>query len=398
MTSLFTARRRAEEFAALVDGSDPQASGAPSAELAQLAGVVSALRVYRTVDPRPEFAADLRARLIAEAETVLTPAAAGLQLPVRPRGPRERKLVAAASAVVLLGGTATMAAAAQSALPGEALYPIKRGIERAEAELNVSPAGKGHDLLTQASGRLAEVEGLLGSTSPASAPAVPATLEDFTIQADEGARLLFESFEETRDPAKVLAVREFAAEGIAMLESLAESLPPEARDELTAAALLLMELDERATALCGTCDAGLPDLEVPGIFLAAAEVDRVLTTVAATDLNNDHPVVVPRATTENAADKRDGEKRTKRSRQQPVSADTGKRPQSTDDPTSRPVIQSPEDSPGPSLPDLEGALTEERKVDAAEEGSKLVGSITDGLSGTVETILPDPQPDTDLVD
>ena len=56
--------------------------------------------------------------------------------PVRTRGKRERRLVAVASAAVLLGGTAGMATAAQNALPGEALYPIKRGIEKAEAGLS----------------------------------------------------------------------------------------------------------------------------------------------------------------------------------------------------------------------------------------------------------------------
>ena len=40
-----------------------------------------------------------------------------------------------------------MAAAAQSALPGEALYPVKRGIEKAEAGLSLGSAGRGRDLL-----------------------------------------------------------------------------------------------------------------------------------------------------------------------------------------------------------------------------------------------------------
>ena len=111
---------------------------------------------------------------------MLVPSSAPLTLPVRQRGPRERRLVAAASVVVLFGGTASMAAAAQQALPGEALYPIKRGLEQAEAGLSVSTAGKGQDLLRQANDRLGEVEDLLATGSLTAAPQVPGTLEDFT--------------------------------------------------------------------------------------------------------------------------------------------------------------------------------------------------------------------------
>ena len=55
-----------------------------------------------------------------------------------------------------------MATAAQNAMPGEALYPIKRGIEKAEAGLSLGSAARGRDLLHQATGRLGEAEGLVG--------------------------------------------------------------------------------------------------------------------------------------------------------------------------------------------------------------------------------------------
>lgn len=294
MTSLFTARRRAEEFAAAVDG-DARSVGAHRSEVAELVGVVTALRSHQETAPRPEFVGDLRARLMIEAETVLSADNASLRLPVRPPGARERRLVAAASAVVLLGGTAGMAAAAQNALPGEALYPIKRGIERAEAGLSLSPAGKGTDLLHQASDRLDEVQRLIAEESPQAAPEVPDTLDDFVSQAGEGADLLLISFEETRDPSAVLEVRSFAAEGITVLESLASELPAEAQDELTEAAHLLRDIDARAAALCSTCASGLPELEIPDLILARNEVDRVLDTVSSAGaLDNSHPVVVQR--------------------------------------------------------------------------------------------------------
>ena len=364
MTSLFTARRRAEDFATAVD-SDARSTGTHHDEFAELVGVVSALRTHQHAAPRAEFAADLRARLMIEAATVLTPENVNLLLPVRTRGARERRLVAVASAAVLIGGTATMAAAAQNALPGEALYPIKRGIERAEAELSISPAGKGHDLLGQASDRLAEVEGLLASDSVRSTPQIPQTLNEFSAQATEGAGLLLESFRETRDPSSVVEVRTFAADGIALLEQIAGSVPPEAQDELAAAAITLGDIDQEAAALCSTCAPDLPELQVPGMFLARAEIDRAMQLVSSRELDNSHPVVVSRVAVPSSGDT-------------PDEGDAGT-PDATvpaPDPDEPTQVPSPDDwtpplLPTPDLPDEDGE------------------AVKDGLSGVVETLLPD---------
>lgn len=365
MTSLlFTARRRAEDFANAV-ASDANDTGAHHAEFAELIGVVSALRSQQQPAPRAEFAADLRSRLMVEAATALTPGNVNLLLPVRARGTRERRLVAVASAAVLIGGTATMAAAAQNALPGEALYPIKRGIERAEAELNISPAGEGRDLLDQASDRLTEVNGLLSSDSVRSAPQIPATLNEFSLQANEGADLLLESFRETRDPSTVIEVRTFAADGIALLEQMAGSVPPEAQDELAAAAITLGDIDQTAADLCGTCAPDLPELQVPTMFLVSAEIDRAMALLESRELDNSHPVVVRQDLVPSSGD---------------TIADGGA---DTPDAT---VPDADEPAPVPS-PDGWTALPLPTP-DLPDEDS---GTVKDGLSGVVETILPDPE-------
>ena len=208
MTTLFRSSRRAEEFARRVE---ERAVGTATGRVVddaateRLVGLAQLLRERGAADaaavPRDAFAADLRERLMAEAATVLTPGAAGLALPARTRGKRERRLVAIASAAVLLGGTAGMATAAQSALPGEALYPIKRGIEKAEVRLSMSPTGQGRDLLHQATDRLGEAQGLIEADSPTGTPQVPHTLRSFTSQAEEGSDLLMSSYEDSRDPA-----------------------------------------------------------------------------------------------------------------------------------------------------------------------------------------------------
>lgn len=380
MTALFSARRRADEFAAAVEGR----SRAVSEELRPLVSVATALREESTAAtaPRPEFAAELRALLMAEAERSLSPAAP-LVLPPRQHGPRERRLAVAASVAVLLGGSAGMAAAAQSALPGEALYPIKRGIERAEAGLSVSTAGRGEDLLRQADGRLTEVEGLIAGT-PTAAPQVPSTIDDFIGQAQEGAELMLASFEETSDPATVVAVREFAASSIAMLQEIARTAPPEAQDELAAAAMALKDIDARAAELCPSCGDDLPDLQVPGVFLAAAEVDRAFALVAEQRmLDNSHPVVADKRLVKRVTDALP--------ELRPEAEDDGTQQEGTtsgDEPAPGPV---PEEGPTSDtlieLPDDTDLTQSDKTVrKSVEDGTE---AITEGLTGVVETLLPD---------
>ena len=374
MTSLFTARKRAEEFAVAVDGH--QMSPTPSPEIAELLGVVSALTTQRQALPRADFAADLRSRLVAEARTVLTPETASLRLPVRPRGTRERRLVAAASAVVLVAGTASMATAAQTALPGEALYPIKRGIERAETGLTMSPAARGRDLLSQAGDRLTEAQGLLSADSSTSASQVPHTLQDFTDQARQGSDMLLRSFQENHDPANVARVRTFAARSMGVLEGMAADAPPEAREDLSNAAVALRGIDRQAAVLCVSCAPDLPALKVPGILLVQARVDRALRNAGVAALDNSHPVVVNGPVGQTDAAK-SGAGQTLPGKQAPSPGAT--------------AAPSPDDlHPGllpVPLPDVGngGGKSQEGKG-----GKGPVKDLTDGLGGAVTTILPDP--------
>ncbi len=376
MTSLFSVRKRAEEFAAVVDGS---ADPGTHPDLAELAGVVTALREHDQPVPRAEFAADLRERLMAEAAEVLTPSNAGLVLPARTRGRRERRLAAAAAALVFVGGTAGMAAAAQHALPGDALYPIKRGIEHAQAGLSTSPAGKGRDLLHQANDRLTEVAGLLAADPSTAAPEIPQTIDDFTAQAQEGAQLMMTSFGDTRDPASIVAVREFAAHGLTTLQDVARNAPADSQDELAAAAVALSEIDQQAQDLCASCASDLPDLDVPPMFLATAEVDRALRDPALAQLDNSHPVIVDKRAVQQPAHASDS------------SGSAPKSPAAVPGAPSAPTATSAP-TPGLQLPALPGSNDQTKKgsTDVGKTVDSTVNGITDGLGGVVETLLPDP--------
>ncbi|HET6653649.1 MAG TPA: DUF5667 domain-containing protein [Nocardioides sp.] len=406
MTALFSAQRRAEEFDAAVSAPHRAPHREVREELRPLVDLVGTLRSQAADDPqavpRAEFAADLRSRLMAEAAEVMTPDSV-LVLPTRPRGRRERRLVAAASAVVLLGGSAGMAAAAQNALPGDALYPVKRGIERVEAGVSISPAGKGRDLLRQANGRLSEVDALLSDDSVAATTRVPKAVQDFTAQAEQGSGLLLDAYQETRDPDTVRSVREFTAEGIGSLQDLAATAPPETQEELTDAALALRDIDRRAAALCSTCASDLPVVEVPGALLVATEADRALTSVDPARLDNSHPFLVPKSMLP-----KDGKAGGPRSggTDGPGSVLGGATGGATDGLTDGLTGTDPGDgggtSPGGSSPlPSPQDVTEsgKKKLEDTTAGLRdtvdgTVGSITDGLSGVVATLLPDPQPST----
>ncbi len=386
MTSVFQARRRAEDFASAVDH-DAERDAHRGEEFTTMLRVVEALREHQPVEPRADFASDLRSRLMLEAEASLRPTTANLVLPARTRGRRERRLVAAASAFVLIGGTTTMAAAAQGSLPGEALYPIKRGIEQAEAGLSLSSAGKGKDLLNQASDRLVEVRGLVeaDTSNPAQgAPRVPETLDDFGSAAREGSTLMFEAFRESGDPESIVAVRTFTAEAIATLKALADTVPADAQDELTAAAMLLHDIDAEAGALCSGCAPQIPTLEVPPIFLARADVDRALLRVSGRELANDHPVVVHRDTVDEAAGaaadaQPDGEAAVSATPTAPPSL-----PSPTLDPSTWPSLLPGLDGSG-----AEGPSAGNKSTDGSSVTKDLTKEIQDGIDDVVGTLLPE---------
>ena len=256
MIPLSPARRAAEEFASVVDG--PREAvvdrGAESQRWADLLSTVEVLRAQEIPAPRADFVADLRMRLMDAADTLLLPADAELApvLPLSaPTNRRQRRISIAAAAVVLIGGTAGVAAAAESALPGDALYPLKRGIESAQVSLNSSDSGKGQDLLRQASTRLDEVDGLIASDSSASE--ISHTLSSFERSATDGADLLFTSYQRNGDPQDISRLRSMLGSQLSTLDQLSSKAPKGSEPAFDSARSLLGDLDQQARVLCGTC-------------------------------------------------------------------------------------------------------------------------------------------------
>ncbi len=249
--------------------------------------VVGALRAVPAPVADPAFVASLRERLVEEASTVLTAAAAERaeadeRLRLRPAAPRlrrrNRRIAAGLAGVVLVGGSATVAVAAQSALPGDGLYPLKRGLESAHAQLTFDQAARGRVLLGNASTRLDEVAEL--SRNGASADQVGRTLDAFTQEAVSGSDLLVSDYQATGDESSMTTVRTFTATSMARLRQLQGVVPAGAVDQLLQAAQALDQIQQVSAQTCPGCP-GPSVTEVPTVLTQAAQAAAADTWLVA---------------------------------------------------------------------------------------------------------------------
>ncbi len=292
MRSVFAWRPRAERFARLVDdvpGAGP--SDVDDPRYAELLAAVGTLRSATTPGARPEFVADLRERLVTAAETELAAAPAasrlGIRRPTAPGTRRERRVAAAVGAFAVAAASGSMAVAAQSSLPGDTLYPLKRGIENVRAGLSRGDDGRGAALLGDARGRLDEV-GALSRDGGRDPDLIVRTLRDFSAQAGEASEQLLDDYAATGETASIDRLRDFTASAMGSLQELEGVVPDEARAALGEAADTLARIDRLAVEACPTCR-DLPVVEaavvpasalIPGLadaFAIPAEEERPTT-------------------------------------------------------------------------------------------------------------------------
>ena len=258
------AGRHAEQFAALVDGRPTGRQ--PPAEFVEFAAVVSSLRDLEPLEMRPEFAATLRDRLMLEAPERLAGLAPAtdsnsgrtIEPATQPRRARIARIAAVTCLVV--GVTGSVAAASQSALPGDPLYGVKRGIERVQVEFARSDATEGQRLVSQASTRLDEIGdlALTRPDDPATTRLIVQTLGDFSSQANDGADALIASYNDTSDQSSIVRLRDFTGSSATDLEELSSVIPASARDDLLDAARVLTGLDQDARDVCAECSSLAP--------------------------------------------------------------------------------------------------------------------------------------------
>lgn len=267
--------RRAQQFHELVE--DPSTGGARMPEYDDLLEVVGALRTVPAPVPDPAFVTALRERLIAEAESVLAAAAAARddtdeRLRLRPTTPpvrrRQRRLAAVISGVALVGVSTTVAVAAQSALPGDRLYSVKRGLESVHAELTFDRAARGRVLLDSADTRLDEAQQL--SREHADPALVSDALDAFTQQAVDGSDLLVADYQATGDRSSMTTLRTFAVASMERLKLLQSEVPPQSYASLLQAAQALDQIQQTSVHVCAVCDGPLIG-SIPSVLARATE-------------------------------------------------------------------------------------------------------------------------------
>lgn len=268
-----TTRREAEEFARVLDG---PVSTEVADRYAELTRAVTLLRERPRPTPRPDFVLDLRERLMVAAETDLVPATpetGSARTSASRKG--HRRLATIAAATVFVGGTAGMAAAAQGTLPGDSLYPIKRGLENVQLHLNTSDTARGHDLLSQAATRLQEAQDLLAEPrTPARDQLIDEALRAAATSANSGSDLLFTHYQQTQSASDIADVRKFANAQMGILGSLAGQHGL-GGIHLRQVGDALAAIDQQAQVLCSACS-DLPDAAVPDDVLTLSSAKTTL--------------------------------------------------------------------------------------------------------------------------
>lgn len=376
MTPLSPARRAAEEFASVVDGTRTDD------RYAELLAYVGVLRTQEAPAPRPEFVTTLRERLMDAADTLLLPAedrppAAVVALEEARRHRRQRRLSLAAAAMVVVGGTAGVAAAAESALPGDPLYPIKRGIESAQVSFNSSDSGKGQDLLRLASTRLDEIGGLISEDR--SADQIRSALSSYRNSAADGADLIFVSYQRTGDPSDLSRLRTMLGAQLTELDRLAESAPSDTESSFAKARSLITDLDDQARVLCGDCG---PETALSSVQLSSApSLESLLVRPAERTQGGEAPG--PGKSTSELAEKADE-----------IAKDTPLLPGPVASPAAPPTdvadpsLPLPTDSPtgelGPTVTGVTGGVAGLLDQVGSATGT---GTVTDPLTDTLGTTL-----------
>lgn len=275
-TSVFH-RRRTERLAQLLD----EAGGArrhpgrskTDQDLADLARVGHRLaRIDIDVRADPEFRDGLRAVLMATierdgigataTETALPttrdsrPAGDGKGqsgsraswVPIRSRRARAAVVIGLAAGTLAVSG---MSAASGDAIPGDALYGMKRSAERAQLALASSQVSRGQLYLEFARTRMNEAAALHGE-----APGLPGVLDDMDNETRQGVRLLTTAAVDRHDPAELDVISAFTADQRRTMTGMLAALSGNARSRTLTSLKLLDDTQQRVDGLRGglRCD------------------------------------------------------------------------------------------------------------------------------------------------
>ena len=248
-------RRRHDEAQLFHDAwQGPGPVAAEVEELVRTAEQICAAAV--DVEPSADFRASLRASLMAEAATVLTPVTAPqpdrfVEINTVVPGRGRRRVAGLAIAAVAAAGTVGMISGSANAVPGDALYGVKRGVEHVELSLRQSDESRGAYQLKRAATRLSELQQV--SASHGNADEVATLLQDFSDQAEAGSTALFDDYTKDGDRASIETVNRFTAAAATSLGKISDAMPDEAQAPFQQAANTVSDLVNEVAGLCATC-------------------------------------------------------------------------------------------------------------------------------------------------
>lgn len=241
-------RRRAERLEALVSG---RAQADETDEAAyRLAARLQSLDVGGGIDPA--FRDRLRQRLVAvatvqgnAAEPDARPARGERHLHRPPRRRMPRRLAIAGGTLAALVALSGVGAASGDAVPGDALYSVKRSREAAQLALARSDVSRGQLHLQFARTRLAEAATVLGNDRQ-----LRRVLGDMDADTRTGMRELTGAAVERRDRAPLDFIeQEFVAMQRRQLIALIGDLPENRRGRALDSLALIEQAHERSRAL-----------------------------------------------------------------------------------------------------------------------------------------------------
>ena len=230
---------------------------------ALLTALAARLRgMARSVEPRADFRSSLRTSLVMEASTALVPDEQALQPARFTRVVPRRRLAIVTAFVAASLGLGSMASASASALPGEALYPVKRATERVELTFHRGLADRGAFQLELAERRLDEAREL-SARGPEYADLAAESVREFEEAAAAGTADLVAAFREDHSRSSMVVLNRFTERTEDVLAGLSSQLPAEATVALDQARDQLDTIANRSEDLCPSCGDGSDDGATP---------------------------------------------------------------------------------------------------------------------------------------
>lgn len=259
-----------EELARLLEA-DADAAVTSDDELGELIHLAEGLRDVPTAVPTTEFRERLRGQLLTEAATMLPAADTAPDVATigwRDRAAHWRRSVSLAVASALSAATiggAGVAVAAQQALPGDALYGVKQGIESVRMAVASGDLETGRLHLAFARERLEEVSEGADTLSP---DRLVDTLQAMDDASALGANELMDRYDRTGETAVLQEVGGFVDHQRAGLYAVLDELPVEAVPFAERSLELIRRIELQTTELflhgCEGCEDGLPTIPRPG--------------------------------------------------------------------------------------------------------------------------------------